>query len=66
MNEEQLDDIELKLKAFVELGDAANLTDWERSFMDDQVARFEQWGPRVRFSDKQMAVIDRIYGGLPL
>ena len=66
MTEEELDNVELKLKAFTEFGDDADLTDWERGFMADQCARFEQYGERVRFSDKQMAIIDRVYGKLPL
>lgn len=61
MTEEEVDDIEMKFKAFEEEGDTAGLTDWEYSFMQSQVDRYEQYGARARFSDKQMTVIDRIY-----
>lgn len=33
---------------------------WERSFMDDQVKRWNEYGDDTRFSIKQVAVIDRI------
>lgn len=66
MNEEEQDDIETKLNAYTEFGDDANLTDWERGFMDDQIKRYEQYGARTRFSDKQMDVINRVYGKLPI
>lgn len=36
------------------------LSDWERNFMNDQVARWNEHGEDTRFSVKQVAVIDRI------
>lgn len=66
MTEEENDHIELVLNAYAEYGDDADLTDWERGFMDDQVKRYEQYGARTRFSDKQMEVINRVYGKLPI
>lgn len=66
MTEEENDHIELVLNAYAEYGDDADLTDWERGFMDDQVKRYEQYGARTRFSDKQMEVIDRVYSKLPI
>lgn len=67
MTEEENDQIQLYLNAYNEYGDdCAELTDWERSFMDDQVKRYEQYGNRTRFSDKQMDVIERVYGKLPI
>lgn len=67
MNEEDADDIELKLKAYEEYGDdCSDITDWERGFMDDQVKRWEQYGSRTRFSDKQLDIINRVYGKLPI
>ena len=66
MNEEENDHIQLILNAYNEFGDDADLTDWERSFMDDQVKRYEQYGERTRFSDKQMEIINRVYGKLPI
>lgn len=66
MTEEEDDQIQLYLNAFNEYGDDADLTDWERSFMEDQVKRYEQYGSRTRFSDKQMDVMTRVYGKLPI
>ena len=68
MTEEEDDDIQIKLNAFKEYGDdrGADLTEWERSFMTDQLARYEQYGSRTRFSAKQMDIIDRVYGKLPI
>lgn len=36
------------------------LSDWERSFMSDQFARFEQYGSDMSLSAKQWAVIFRV------
>jgi hypothetical protein len=66
VNEEELDDVEVKLRAYQEFGPEANLTDWERGFADDQLRRYELYGPRARFSEKQLAAIDRIYNKLPV
>lgn len=66
MTEEENDHIQLILNAYAEFGDDADLTDWERGFMDDQVKRYEQYGDRTRFSDKQMEIINRVYGKLPI
>lgn len=38
-----------------------NLSTWEEQFVGDQVARVEQWGDRIRFSDAQADQIERIY-----
>lgn len=66
MTEEENDNIQTILNAFTEFGDDADLTDWERNFMEDQVKRYEQYGERTRFSDKQMEIINRVYGKLPI
>lgn len=66
MTEEEQDDIETLLNAYQEFGDDADLTDWERNFCEDQVKRYEQYGSRTRFSDKQMEVLRRVYGKLPI
>lgn len=67
MNEEENDDLVVKLNAYTEFGDDCDeLTDWERSFMADQITRFELYGARTRFSQKQMDVIDRVYSKLPV
>ena len=66
MTEEENDDIALKLNAFTEYGDDADLTDWERNFMADQVKRYEQYEARTQFSDKQLEIINRVYSKLPI
>lgn len=67
MNEEEVDQIELYLNAWNEFKDTAEgITDWERSFMADQQKRYEEYGARTRFSQKQMEVIERIYSKLPI
>lgn len=68
MNEDENDQIELYLNAWKEYKDdrMTDVSDWERQFMDDQINRYEQYGSRTRFSDKQMDVISRVYGKLPI
>lgn len=67
MTEEENDWVELRLNAYREYGDDSDeLTKWEREFMDDQLKRFEEYGSRARFSEKQMEIIDRVYGKLPI
>lgn len=67
MTEEDLDDILVKLKAYQEYGDdCRDITDWERGFMDDQLERYEKYQERTRWSEKQTAIIDRVYGKLPI
>ncbi len=36
------------------------LTDWEKSFASDQIARFEKWGAQIRLSEKQLAILKKI------
>lgn len=66
MTEEENDDIQVKLNAFTEYGANSDLTDWEYNFMADQVKRYEEYGERTRYSDKQMEVINRIYAKFPI
>lgn len=69
MTEEEDDYIQTVLNGYTEYKDdpgAADLTDWERGFMDDQVKRYEQYGNRTRFSDKQLEIMNRVYGKLPI
>lgn len=69
MTEEEDDQIQMYLNGYNEYKDdpgASELTDWERSFMDDQVKRYEQYGNRTRFSDKQLEIMLRVYGKLPI
>lgn len=68
MTEEENDDILVKLNAYKDYKDDpdADLTEWERSFMHDQLERYETYGERTRFSEKQMGVIDRVYAKLPI
>lgn len=39
----------------------ASLSDWERSFIKDQLERHEKYGSGIRISPKQWAVINRVY-----
>ena len=39
---------------------AGVLSDWERSFMNDQKTRYDQYAAETFFSDRQWAVIDKI------
>ena len=61
MTEEEHDDLEMKFKAFEEYKDQSEVTSWELGFIEDQIKRFEEYGPRARYSDKQMAIINRVY-----
>jgi hypothetical protein len=37
-----------------------DLSEWEKSFMEDQRKRYETYKADTRFSPKQMAVVDKI------
>ena len=37
------------------------VTEWEFNFVIDQETRKIEWGDRMRMSEKQWAIIDRIY-----
>jgi hypothetical protein len=37
------------------------LSDFEKSFVQDNSARIEKWGDETRFSEKQSALVDQIY-----
>lgn len=37
------------------------LTKWESDFFGDQVKRHEEFGTKISFSPKQMAVLDKIF-----
>lgn len=66
MNEDDQDKLELYINGYKEFGDVAALTTWQRGFMDDQITRLEEWGPRMRLSEKQWACLEQIYAALPL
>jgi hypothetical protein len=53
--------IELICNGIEEQGISADVTKWERDFMADQAERLETYGERMFVSDKQWAIIDRIY-----
>lgn len=54
--EERLSDILNELSSYRGL-----LTDWEMSFLDDQVRRYDEHGSEIRLSPKQWAVLNRMY-----
>lgn len=64
MDEQDFDKLELILNGAKE--HESVLSDWERGFIQDTMERLEKFGTRIRVSDKQWAVLDRIYGKLPL
>jgi len=35
------------------------LDDWQRQFVQDQLARLERWGDDILLSDKQAAALDK-------
>ena len=35
------------------------LDDWQRQFLQDQLARLEKWGDDIRLSEKQAAALDK-------
>lgn len=37
------------------------LSQFEKNFVQDNAARIEKWGDTTRFSEKQVALVDRIY-----
>lgn len=37
-----------------------DISDWERSFLQDQAERVEKYGASTRFSDKQWKILDRV------
>ncbi|MDD4887642.1 MAG: hypothetical protein PHO64_12090 [Thiomonas sp.] len=39
---------------------AAALDDWQRGFVQDQLARLEKWQDDIRLSDKQVAVLEKV------
>lgn len=66
MTDEENDDVLIILNGIREHIDTGELTDWEYKFAEDQLNRYEQYGARTRFSDKQMEVLNRIYAKLPI
>ncbi len=40
------------------------LDDWQRNFVQDQIARFEKWGDDIRLSEKQAAALQKALGVL--
>lgn len=64
LGEQEQDRLELILNSFTENTDHSALTKWEADFMADQVERFKQWGSRMRISEKQWEVLDRVYDKL--
>lgn len=59
MSEDQVETIEYIFDRMKQ-GTAGVMSDWERSFMDDQRTRYEEYGDQTRFSDKQWAIVARI------
>jgi hypothetical protein len=64
MDDTAMDQLELILNGAKE--HEGELSDWERGFIQDTAERLEKYGDRVRVSDKQWAVLNRIWEKLPL
>lgn len=45
---------------FILVDNSKVVTEWERKFVNDQKERYEQYEGNIRFSDKQMAIMNRI------
>jgi hypothetical protein len=61
VTEDEIHKLQLIITGIEEQGATCDVTKWERDFMDSQRERLEQYGERTRISDKQWAIIDRIY-----
>lgn len=61
MAEDEIYKLQLIFTGIEEQGATCDITDWERSFMADMQERFNEYRERTRISDKQWAIIDRIY-----
>lgn len=61
MDNDQQDKLNLIITGIKEQGDGCPISEWERDFMISIEERLLEWGERMRVSDKQWAVIDRIY-----
>lgn len=63
LSEDQRFKLELVIQGVKEAMDNPNseITEWEQGFITDQAERYAQYGDNTRFSDKQWAIIDRVY-----
>lgn len=63
LSSEQILKLELTINGVKECADdpSSGVTEWEFNFMIDQEERYQQYGDNMRISDKQWAIIDRIY-----
>jgi hypothetical protein len=62
LNENQLQFVEFAFPVIKE--NRHQLSTWEQGFMDDQFERFTEYGPDTSFSEKQWAVIERVWNKL--
>lgn len=62
------DDQRLKLEMVIEGAKERfdELTDWEQGFLVSTEERYKEYGDNTRFSEKQWAVIERIYDKVTL
>lgn len=49
-----------EIKTILKSAKAKASTDWEKNFVQDQIARFERWGSDLHISPKQIAVLQKI------
>jgi hypothetical protein len=46
------------------MGEEADLTDWEIEFIDDNLDRYDDYGERTKFTERQWEIIHKIAGKL--
>lgn len=63
LSDDQVYKLELTINGVKEAMDKpdTDVTEWEQGFISDQAERYEQYGTGMRISDKQWAIIDRVY-----
>lgn len=49
-----------ELKSLLKVAKKKSSTDWEKNFVQEQIARFERWGSDLYISPKQIAVLQKI------
>ena len=59
INEDQEETLTF-IKEHFDRGNVGVLSDWERSFMRDQLSRWDEYGIETRFSPKQWNIIEKV------
>jgi predicted transcriptional regulator len=59
LTDEQVNLLE-RIKEERDMGEEADLTDWEIEFIDDNLDRFDNFGEKTIFSERQWEIINKI------